>query len=204
MASSGPTSSSSPVGLGSPLAHKWRRFEALAGLGPNSATTTTLPSFPAGNDVASEDKDEELATIMSQLPALFSNLSSLDPPSSSSPVPMPTPGPPVQSMHNPATADLSACQQQSVDHLEAASQAVRLHVARKEQSDKSTSTSYARHIKAYVAWWDAYQASVVAEDPDKVAIPAFPITAAKATMFMEYTSTRPKVSTPFHCVKCHV
>ncbi|KAN0134511.1 hypothetical protein V8E53_007657 [Lactarius tabidus] len=81
---------------------------------------------------------------------------------------------------------------QSVSHLEAASQAVWLRIAHKEQSDKSTATSYARHVDAYATWWETYQAGVLDKDPGQIAIPAFPITATKATMFLEYTSTRPK------------
>ena len=38
-----------------------------------------------------------------------------------------------------------------------------------------------------------YQAGVVNVDPIQVRIPTFPIMAVKATMFLEYTSTRPKV-----------
>lgn len=84
--------------------------------------------------------------------------------------------------------------QHSVNSLEAASQAVRLRLATKEQSDKSTPATYRRHVDSYVAWWDAFQAAEIAGDSAKTAIPAFPITAAKATMFLDYTSTRAKVS----------
>jgi len=124
-----------------------------------------------------EDKDDEM---------------SLDPPavtSSCSGSPSPNGSLPEMSM-----MDLSARMQQSINCLEAASQAVRLRIASKEQSDKSTAASYERHVNSYTVWWDAYQATVVGADPTQVAIPAIPVTAAKATMFLEYTSTRPKVS----------
>ncbi|KAH9178185.1 hypothetical protein EDB89DRAFT_1151160 [Lactarius sanguifluus] len=122
--------------------------------------------------------------------AVFASLSSgscgLDPPPSG----FPMPGPPDGLMR--ASADLSARMQQSIDELEAASQDVRFRVACDEQSDKTTAATYRRHVNAYAMWWDAYQASILLGDPTQVAIPAFPITAAKATMFLEYTSTRPK------------
>ena len=139
-----------------------------------------------------DDDDDEMATLP---PENFStshtyrdSLNSLNLPSSSSSA-SPGTGSPVQ-----MPGDLSAQMQHSVSHLEVASQAVRLRIAEQEQSDKSTTASYERHINSYVTWWDTYQAGVVNVDPTQVRIPAFPVTAAKATMFLEYTSTRPKVS----------
>jgi hypothetical protein len=88
----------------------------------------------------------------------------------------------------------SSQMQRSVDSLEANSQAVRLALAAKEQSDKSTPETYERHVKRYATWWDTYQTQVVQSDATMTAIPALPITAAKVTMFLEYESTRPKVS----------
>jgi len=98
-----------------------------------------------------------------------------------------------------AQAPPSPRMQHSEDHLEAASQAVRLRVATEERSDKSTPATYERHVNSYINWWECYQAAEVNSDPKKTAIPAFPITAAKVTMFLDYTSTRPKVSVaPIH------
>jgi hypothetical protein len=84
--------------------------------------------------------------------------------------------------------------QHSVNSLEAALQAVWLRLATKEQSDKSTPGTYERHINSYLNWWESYQAAEINGDLTKTAIPAFPITAAKATMFLDYTSTHAKVS----------
>jgi hypothetical protein len=114
----------------------------------------------------------------------------LDPPHGDSPSPSQTDSFPQM------PTDPAAQMQLSVSHLEAASQAVRLRIAGQEQSDKSTTGSYERHINSYVTWWDTYQARVVNANPTQVAIPAFPVTAAKATMFLEYTRTRPKVPHP--------
>ena len=178
----------------SPLAHKRRRFDA----------TANLPS-PSFRLVASEDEDEDDEMVAftpqlmagSQPAASFSSSDGLNPLSSSSP----SPSPPDSSTQ--ISTDLSARMQQSANHLEAASQAVRLRIAHKEQSDKSTTASYERHVNAYTVWWDMYQAGIINEDPTQVAIPAFPVTPAKATMFLEYTSTRPKVRAPFHCLMCY-
>jgi hypothetical protein len=67
------------------------------------------------------------------------------------------------------------------------------YVAR-EQNDKGTKDSYSRHIQAYQLWWDhIYQPSLLLSDPSRRRLPAFPITAAKAMMFLDYESARPKV-----------
>lgn len=97
----------------------------------------------------------------------------------------------------------SSQMQRSVDSLEANSQAVRLALAAKEQSDKSTPETYERHVKRYATWWDTYQTQVVQSDATMTAIPALPITAAKVTMFLEYESTRPKVSRKKAPIRSH-
>jgi hypothetical protein len=106
------------------------------------------------------------------------------------------------SHHNPPASmsgpvRFSPRMQQSVNSLESASQSVCLTLAIKEQSDKSTTETYGRHMKHYIVWWGLFQSEVVKADPTKASIPALPITAAKATMFLDYTSTRPKVLLSF-------
>jgi hypothetical protein len=130
-----------------------------------------------------EDEDNEMAMLLDNLPTSHTyNLNLLSSLSST------LPGSPMQT-----PTDLSAQMHHLVSHLEAASQAVQLWIAEQEQSDKLTTASYERHINSYAMWWDTYQASVVNVDLTQVRIPAFPVTAAKATMFLEYTSTCPKV-----------
>lgn len=64
-----------------------------------------------------------------------------------------------------------------------------------EQNDKGTKDSYARHIAAYQLWWDhTYQPPLLHSDTSRERLPAFPITAGKAMMFLDYESTRPKVN----------
>jgi hypothetical protein len=66
-----------------------------------------------------------------------------------------------------------------------------------EQSDKQMKDSYGRHITAYQLWWDhIYQPQQLQKDPELQHLPAFPIRAAKATMFLAYESTQPKVCCP--------
>jgi len=160
----------------SPLGYKKRRFDA----------TFNPPDMDMRSE--GEDEDHEMALLPTSLPPPRTCDLVFDPLQ------------PVASTQAPA--DLSTRMQHSVDHLEAASQAVRLRIAGREQSDKSTTVSYERHINSYVTWWDTYQASVVGANPTHVAIAAFPVMAVKATMFLEYTSTRPKVGSPPSSLCC--
>lgn len=69
----------------------------------------------------------------------------------------------------------------------------KVYVSR-EQDDKATKDNYGRHIRAYQLWWDQiYQPAVIVSDPTRDVIPAFPVTAAKAIMFLDYEASRPKV-----------
>lgn len=84
--------------------------------------------------------------------------------------------------------------QRSLAALDAESQTIRQALVAKEQNDKQTKTTYARHVASYEAWWDQSQHKKLAEDPFWTAIPAFPITVAKAVVFLDYETTRPQVS----------
>jgi hypothetical protein len=84
--------------------------------------------------------------------------------------------------------------QASLAALEVKSHAVRLAKVRLEQSDKSTALTYGRHITRYEKWWADDQEEYVEKHPGWTCIPAFPITPAKACVFLEHESTREKVS----------
>jgi hypothetical protein len=86
--------------------------------------------------------------------------------------------------------------ERSLAKLDAASHAVRLRQAAFEQHDKQTARTYSLAISSYEKWWGQYQMQLRAEDPLWTTIPAFPITAAKVVMFLEYETTRPKVNCP--------
>ncbi|KAG5641029.1 hypothetical protein DXG03_006361 [Asterophora parasitica] len=63
----------------------------------------------------------------------------------------------------------------------------------KEQEDKGTKVAYLRHVRAYQMWWDdVYQPHTVSDDPSRAALLAFPITAAKVMMFLDYEVSCPK------------
>lgn len=85
----------------------------------------------------------------------------------------------------------------SLAALKTESHALRVARASKEQNDKSTGKTYMRHINCYVRWWEAYQDSQCEEMPSWTPIPAFPITASRAAMYLEYESSREKVNG--HC-----
>jgi hypothetical protein len=91
------------------------------------------------------------------------------------------------------TDDLSLGMRASLAALEADSQAARLAHTMREQSDKATAKTYKRHVDRYERWWQGYQAERASAIPGWTMIPAFPITAARASMFLGYESTREKV-----------
>lgn len=91
---------------------------------------------------------------------------------------------------------LSEGLQASLDALDARSHSVRLAKVQLEQSDKSTSVTYGRHINRYEKWWSMDQVEYVKLHPGWTRIPAFPITPAKACVFLEHESTREKVCFP--------
>jgi hypothetical protein len=86
--------------------------------------------------------------------------------------------------------------QASLAALEANLHVAHLAHAKREQSDKSTSGTYKRHVDRYEKWWMHYQAEQSASIDGWTAIPAFPITAAKVSMFLGHKFTRVKVHIP--------
>jgi hypothetical protein len=93
---------------------------------------------------------------------------------------------------------LSAGLQSSLDKLEHASQAYRLRQVTNDWDNNQTGHSYGRHIRRYELFWADYQARLSWDNPHCTAIPAQPITPAKASMFLQHESTREKVSPESH------
>ena len=106
----------------------------------------------------------------------------------------PSPRPPLHIV--PVASDPPTGMQASLAALEADSHAARLAHAKQEQSDKSTAGTYKRHVDRYEKWWIRYQAEQSASIKGWTPIPAFPITAAKVSMFLGHESTREKVRIP--------
>ncbi|KAF8263254.1 hypothetical protein EI94DRAFT_1807551 [Lactarius quietus] len=166
------------------LAHKRRRLDAAA--------SVSSPSFQFHDDIESEgdsnnEEDEVPVSAFAPQPGLASRHAASFSSSNFNRLDLS-----VWTSVDDSVRVHHSAEHHSADHLEAASQAVRLRIALREQSNKSTTLAYERHVKAYAEWWSGYQAEVLKMNPTQVAIPAFPVTAAKATMFLEYTSTRPK------------
>lgn len=82
----------------------------------------------------------------------------------------------------------------SLQFLESQSQAVRMEIRTKEQANKATPGTYSRHVNSYQSWWDVAEALKVSQNRNLVALPAFPIISAKVSMFLQYETTREKVS----------
>jgi hypothetical protein len=81
----------------------------------------------------------------------------------------------------------------SLARLEAESHGVRLQQARQVQGNSQTAGTYERHIKNYETWWTRDQQLRSQMESEYTPIPAFPVTAAKVAMFLQYETTREKV-----------
>ena len=96
----------------------------------------------------------------------------------------------------PAGSDPSAGMRASLAVIEAESQAARMAHAEQEQRDKATAKTYARHVTKYQDWWKRDQEQRMKTTPGWTEIPALPITAAKAALFLDYEAKREKVCLP--------
>lgn len=66
-------------------------------------------------------------------------------------------------------------------------------MVQQQQETTKTGATYERHIKNYAAFWSALQDDYCAQDPLWTRVPAFPITAANAALFVEFEMQRPKL-----------
>ncbi|CAK5262885.1 unnamed protein product [Mycena citricolor] len=83
-------------------------------------------------------------------------------------------------------------QAQALAELDLKTHELRLESKRAEQSDKGTTRSYQRHIDGYFGWWENNNMRRIQDNPNAVQINSLPITAAKASPFLEYEMTREK------------
>ncbi|KAJ7148156.1 hypothetical protein C8R43DRAFT_1194964 [Mycena crocata] len=65
-------------------------------------------------------------------------------------------------------------------------------VRAKEQDDKETKGSYGRHVVNFQTFWSTTSYAVGDTAAGLAPIPAFPVTVAKAIMFLQYESSRPQ------------
>ena len=77
--------------------------------------------------------------------------------------------------------------------LDAASHQITKQVRADEQEDKQTRGTYARHVSHYETFWQTTSYARGDNAAGLTTIPAFPITIAKAAIFLQYESTRPQV-----------
>jgi hypothetical protein len=100
------------------------------------------------------------------------------------------PPPLVRGMSPPT--ELTPRTKRSYAMVEAESHAVRLKVSEQAGVDKTTKRIYDRVLENYCTWWVQDQARAVAEDPDRVVVPALPITPAKVVLFLDHEMNREK------------
>ena len=178
----------------SPLNHKRLRMEAIARrhtlTGQDDASPLSsclgMPVDPHG-DVSMDLED----------PALPFGRGTFPPPPDLSPQP--------KFDSEPLAAenwceDMLSSMARSLAKLNADSHTVWMKQAEIEQKDKETANIYRRVVESYEKWWVSYQAGLRASDPSYTMIPAFPVTAAKAVMFLDYETSRPKVWDHIHCI----
>jgi hypothetical protein len=111
--------------------------------------------------------------------------------------PSPAPSPLPCSPSVPPHAAISLIgMERSLAVLDETSHQVRMRTTAREQSDKGTADAYSRRVRDYVTWWDSYQRECCEHDQTWTVVPAFPVTTAKAALFIDYETTREKVSLP--------
>jgi hypothetical protein len=156
----------------SPLAFKRRRLDSndahLRSFSPSPANN--MVSIPVDMDFTQDPFIEQLATPLR-------------------PSPPPNLAPFI--MGSPPT-EITPRTKRSYAMLEADSHEVRLEMLKLESNDKTTKKIYERGVGNYCEWWEQNQLKVITGDTRRVAISAFPITAAKVAMFLQHEMTREK------------
>ncbi|GBE83165.1 hypothetical protein SCP_0502120 [Sparassis crispa] len=80
----------------------------------------------------------------------------------------------------------------SLARLELESHDTRVKKVRLDQDNNQTSSSYDCHVKNYMTYWATFQAERCQRALGEVPVSAFPVTALKASFFLEYEMTREK------------
>ncbi|KAI0311846.1 hypothetical protein OF83DRAFT_1177189 [Amylostereum chailletii] len=95
--------------------------------------------------------------------------------------------PPV--VHPPILDELEV---QATQALEKVAQSIRQAITTKDRDRNTTGAVYERRVDKYEVWWKTNQTTLSLRMGVKELIPAFPITAAKVTLFLEYEMGREK------------
>jgi hypothetical protein len=114
---------------------------------------------------------------------------------------VPTPPiPDIASMAEHQSPPLSGSEQLHNAHIALAQEVHKQTLSRRLESNENghTSAAYRRHFERYQNWWNLDQARRLAEAEHAktvfVSVPALPVTATKAALFLEHERTRPTVS----------
>ncbi|GBE80419.1 hypothetical protein SCP_0301340 [Sparassis crispa] len=95
-------------------------------------------------------------------------------------------------MNPPAAVAAAGSLWHSLARLELESHNTCIKKVQLDQDDNQTGSSYDRHVKNYTMYWAMFQAKRCQRAPGEVPVPAFPVTALKASFFLEYEMTREK------------
>ncbi|GBE87700.1 hypothetical protein SCP_1103770 [Sparassis crispa] len=98
--------------------------------------------------------------------------------------------PPAVSISVPLNGPLDV--HHALSLLEAESHAARVKRVRVDQDDKQTGRSYSRHVENYAAWWAEFDMAHCEQQPNLPPMPTFPVTALKASFFLDHELTREK------------
>jgi hypothetical protein len=183
----------------SPLTHKRRRLEH------DESQSSQPPPLAAAGTPEPTRFESSLAPPPDPFAGAIPMSGGIEfvPPSS-----LPTPSPyPTFGVASSLTPSVPSGLAISLARLETESHAVRLRQAKAVRDDSQTGDTYARQVARYQSWWESDQASRHAADAGYTVIPPFPVTAARVVMFLEYETTREKVSplspSPFQYASCH-
>ncbi|KAG2059887.1 hypothetical protein BDR06DRAFT_967451 [Suillus hirtellus] len=95
-------------------------------------------------------------------------------------------------LFEPAAA-ISNSMQCFLDALDVTSHKICLHLVAEEHTDKGMNDAYTHHIHNYAAYWDQYQAKMVANNSTWTSVPALPISAAKQKLGSSDTISRSNI-----------
>ncbi|KAG1836422.1 hypothetical protein F4604DRAFT_1692867 [Suillus subluteus] len=80
----------------------------------------------------------------------------------------------------------------SLARLDATLHGIWMRISAEERSDKGTADAYSRRVRDYVMWWDQYQHECSEQEECWTVVPAFPVTATKAALFVNHKKTHKK------------
>ncbi|GBE84823.1 hypothetical protein SCP_0700030 [Sparassis crispa] len=95
-------------------------------------------------------------------------------------------------MNPPAAVAAAGSLRHSLARLELKSHDTRVKKVQLDQDDNQTSSSYDCHVKNYATYWATFQAERCQRALGEVPVPVFPVTALKASFFLEYEIMREK------------